>query len=68
MTRKWISFAPCWRSIFIIFLPVVALTIDVGNEKAVARFYRQVQLTQRLLVAAFERDEDWQPSVSKERQ
>ena len=40
--------------------------LDVGSEKAVARFYRQVMLTQRLLVAAFERDEDWQPSVSKE--
>jgi multicomponent Na+:H+ antiporter subunit E len=40
--------------------------LDVGSEKAVARFYRQVELTQRLLVAAFERAEDWQPSLSKE--
>jgi multicomponent Na+:H+ antiporter subunit E len=40
--------------------------LDVGSEKAVARFYRQVELTERLLVAAFERDEDWQPAVSKE--
>ncbi len=40
--------------------------IDVGNEKNVARFYRQAERTRRLLVAAFERDEDWQPSVSKE--
>jgi multicomponent Na+:H+ antiporter subunit E len=40
--------------------------LDVGSEKAVARFHRQVELTQRLLVAAFERAEDWQPSLSKE--
>jgi multicomponent Na+:H+ antiporter subunit E len=36
--------------------------LDVGNEKTVARFYRQVEQTQRLLVAAFERDVDWEPS------
>lgn len=40
--------------------------LDVGNEKALGRFYRQVEQTQRLLVAAFERDADWQPSTSKE--
>jgi multicomponent Na+:H+ antiporter subunit E len=40
--------------------------IDVGNEKAVARFYRQVEQIERLLVAAFERDADWQPSTNKE--
>jgi multicomponent Na+:H+ antiporter subunit E len=40
--------------------------IDVGNEKAVARFYRQVEQIERLLVAAFERDADWQPSTDKE--
>lgn len=38
--------------------------LDVGNEKTVARFYRQVEQTQRLLVAAFERDADWQPSAA----
>ena len=36
--------------------------IDVGNEKAVARFYRQIEQIERLLVATFERDADWQPS------
>ena len=36
--------------------------IDVGNEKAVARFYRQVEQMERLLVATFERDADWKPS------
>jgi multicomponent Na+:H+ antiporter subunit E len=39
--------------------------LDVGSEKAVARFYRQVEQTQRLLVAAFERDEDWRPANNK---
>lgn len=40
--------------------------IDVGNEKAVARFYQQVEQIERLLVASFERDADWQPAASKE--
>ena len=35
--------------------------IDVGSETTVARFYRQVAQMERLLVAAFERDADWQP-------
>ena len=42
--------------------------IDVGNDKSVARFYRQVAQIERLLVAAFERDADWQPSTTKEQQ
>ncbi len=40
--------------------------IDVGNDKAVDRFYRQIEQMERLLVAAFERDADWRPSVDKE--
>ena len=40
--------------------------IDVGNEKAVARFYRQIEQIEGLLVATFERDADWQPSTIKE--
>ncbi len=40
--------------------------IDVGSEKAVARFYRQIEQMERLLVATFERDADWKPSVDKE--
>jgi multicomponent Na+:H+ antiporter subunit E len=36
--------------------------IDVGSDRAVARFYRQVEQFQRLLAAAFERDADWRPS------
>jgi multicomponent Na+:H+ antiporter subunit E len=40
--------------------------IDVGNDKAVARFYRQVEQMERLLVATFERDADWKPAVREE--
>ncbi len=40
--------------------------IDVGNEKAVGRFYRQVEQMERLLVATFERDADWKPVVREE--
>ena len=40
--------------------------IDVGNQKAVDRFYRQTAQMERLLVSTFERDADWQPSVSRE--
>jgi len=39
--------------------------IDVGNERAVARFYRQVSKVERLLVRTFEREEDWRPSADK---
>lgn len=42
--------------------------LDVGNDKAVDRFHRQVAQTQRLLVAAFERDADWQPARAEEDQ
>ena len=45
---------------------IYAHVIDVGNEKAVDRFYRQVAQMERLLVATFERDSDWQPATSKE--
>lgn len=40
--------------------------IDVGNERAVARFYDQVARVERLLVRAFERENDWRPSPDKE--
>jgi multicomponent Na+:H+ antiporter subunit E len=39
--------------------------IDVGNEAAVARFYRQVTAVERLLVSTFEREEHWRPSTDK---
>jgi multicomponent Na+:H+ antiporter subunit E len=40
--------------------------IDVGNDRAVARFYRQVEQMERLLIRTFERDADWTPSVREE--
>jgi multicomponent Na+:H+ antiporter subunit E len=39
--------------------------IDVGNERAVARFYRQVTEVERLLVSTFEREKHWRPSTDK---
>ncbi|MGV0746090.1 Na+/H+ antiporter subunit E [Mycolicibacterium sp. XJ870] len=40
--------------------------LDVGSERSVNRFYRQVEQFQRMLVAAFERDSDWKPAADKE--
>jgi multicomponent Na+:H+ antiporter subunit E len=40
--------------------------IDVGSERAVNRFYRQVAQIERLLVASFEREEHWRPSGDRE--
>jgi len=40
--------------------------IDVGSERSVNRFYRQVAEIERLLIRSFERDEDWRPSAAKE--
>ena len=36
--------------------------IDVGNERAMARFYSQVTQVERMLVAAFEREKHWRPA------
>jgi multicomponent Na+:H+ antiporter subunit E len=40
--------------------------IDVGSDRAVKRFYRQVSQIERLLVATFERETDWRPSNERE--
>jgi multicomponent Na+:H+ antiporter subunit E len=40
--------------------------LDVGSDRTVNRFYRQVDTLQKLLVAAFERDSDWKASPEKE--
>jgi multicomponent Na+:H+ antiporter subunit E len=37
--------------------------LDVGSDRAVSRFYSQTAEIERLLIAAFERDEDWQPAA-----
>ena len=40
--------------------------IDVGSQRAVNRFYRQVAEMERLLVATFEREKHWRPAVNEE--
>ena len=40
--------------------------IDVGSDRAVNRFYRQVGQIERLLVDSFEREEHWRPSAERE--
>jgi multicomponent Na+:H+ antiporter subunit E len=40
--------------------------IDVGSDRAVSRFYRQVAVVERLLVSTFEREADWRPSDDRE--
>jgi multicomponent Na+:H+ antiporter subunit E len=39
--------------------------LDVGNERAVERFYRQVAQLERLLIATFERESEWRPAASE---
>jgi multicomponent Na+:H+ antiporter subunit E len=39
--------------------------IDVGSDRAVNRFYRQIAQIERLLVASFEREEHWRPSAER---
>jgi multicomponent Na+:H+ antiporter subunit E len=41
--------------------------IDVGSERAVNQFYRQISTVEQLMVASFEREADWQPSPERER-
>jgi multicomponent Na+:H+ antiporter subunit E len=41
--------------------------LDVGSDRAVNRFYRQVAVVERLLVSAFEREADWRPSAERDR-
>lgn len=40
--------------------------LDVGSDRTVARFHRQVANLQKLLVDSFERDADWRPAAEKE--
>jgi multicomponent Na+:H+ antiporter subunit E len=40
--------------------------IDVGSERAVNRFYRQIAQIERLLVASFEREKHWRPAADRE--
>ncbi|OBF91224.1 multisubunit Na+/H+ antiporter subunit MnhE [Mycolicibacterium flavescens] len=40
--------------------------IDVGSDRALQAFYHQVAVIERLLVATFERPEDWRPAHEHE--
>ncbi|WP_027331882.1 Na+/H+ antiporter subunit E [Mycolicibacterium tusciae] len=40
--------------------------LDIGTDRAMSRFHRQVAVVERLLVSSFERDEDWRPTVNQE--
>jgi multicomponent Na+:H+ antiporter subunit E len=40
--------------------------LDVGSDRTVNRFYRQVAGLEKLLVKTFERERDWRPSAEKE--
>jgi len=35
--------------------------LDVGSERAVQQFYRQIAEVERLMIASFERESHWQP-------
>lgn len=39
--------------------------LDVGSKRSVDRFYQQVSKLERLLVASFERESEWQPAASE---
>lgn len=40
--------------------------LDVSSQHAVDRFYRQLAALERVLIAAFERDEDWRPATDNQ--
>jgi multicomponent Na+:H+ antiporter subunit E len=40
--------------------------IDVGSDRAVNRFYRQIEQVERLLVASFEREKHWRPAPEQQ--
>lgn len=39
--------------------------LDVGSQRSVQRFYKQLTQLERLLIAAFERDSEWRPAASE---
>ena len=45
---------------------IYAHVIDVGSERAVNQFYHQVAEVEKLLIAAFERDSEWQPAARED--
>ena len=39
--------------------------LDVGVQRSLDRFYRQAAQLERMLIAAFERDSEWQPTTTE---
>ena len=39
--------------------------LDVGSQRSVDRFYQQVTKLERMLIASFERESEWQPAASE---
>jgi multicomponent Na+:H+ antiporter subunit E len=39
--------------------------IDVGSDRTIAQFHRQVAKVERLLIASFERESDWRPALEE---
>jgi multicomponent Na+:H+ antiporter subunit E len=42
--------------------------LDVGSDTSVKRFYQQAAELERLMIASFERDEDWKPSRASDQE
>ncbi len=40
--------------------------LNVGSDRSMKRFHRQLEILQKLLIASFERDADWKPAARKE--
>jgi len=36
--------------------------LDIGSQRAANRFYAEIAQLERLLIATFERDKEWQPA------
>ena len=36
--------------------------LDVGSEKTLQRFYHQIAVVEKLMIASFEREADWRPA------
>lgn len=45
---------------------IYAHVLDVESDRGVKRFHRQLDTLQKLLVATFERDTEWEPSAQQE--
>lgn len=42
--------------------------INVGSDRALKNFYRQMAKLEQLLIAAFEREQDWRPAANADKE